>query len=159
MPAPAATEPVRLTRLWAEDAPLVASLHAQCFDKPWSAQGFRDMAETPACSGFLAWRDDRLAGFLLATIAGAEAEILTLAVAPDLRRRGIGALLLARLMEEAAARGAEAVFLEVGAANRAALRLYNRFGFREVGGRKSYYKSDRGAQDALIMRFDLPPSG
>ncbi|TCZ55290.1 GNAT family N-acetyltransferase [Roseicella aquatilis] len=99
------------------------------------------------------WRPE--AGFVLARAAGGEAEILTLAVLPAARRQGLGAALMAAALAGAAARGAEAMFLEVAAGNAAALPLYRGLGFAEVGRRRRYYPD--GA-DALVLRRDLRPA-
>ena len=85
-------------------------------------------------------------------VSGEQADVLTLAVAADRWGRGIGSGLLEALLAEAARRGATAVFLEVRADNARAQRLYSRYGFAEIGIRKSYYQPS-GA-DALVMRRD-----
>ena len=84
-------------------------------------------------------------------VAG-EAEILTLAVMPEARQRGIGVALLRAAMREAAARGASVMFLEVSTKNRPALTLYGRAGFRDMGRRSRYYSD---GVDAVVMRASL----
>jgi ribosomal-protein-alanine N-acetyltransferase len=91
-------------------------------------------------------------GMLLARVTADDAEILTMAVLPEKRRRGIGRTLLAAGMREAASRGASALFLEVSISNQAARDLYRAAGFAEVGRRPRYYSD--GA-DALVMRASL----
>lgn len=89
---------------------------------------------------------------------GPDAEVMTVGVSAPWRRRGIGAALLAALLEAARARGARRVFLEVRASDEGAQRLYGRAGFRAIGRRPGYYQPE-GA-DAVVMRLDLPaPSG
>ncbi|MFN8423420.1 MAG: ribosomal protein S18-alanine N-acetyltransferase [Anaerolineae bacterium] len=78
-----------------------------------------------------------------------EAHVMTLGVEPSWRNRGIGALLLARLVEIAVARGAAQLTLEVRTGNAPAIALYERFGFVEAGRRPRYY-ADTG-EDGLIM--------
>jgi len=90
---------------------------------------------------------------VLARTAAGEAEILTLAVAPHARGRGLGRALLDRAIAQAETQGAQALFLEVGADNPHALALYGALGFAKVGLRKRYY----GAGDALVLRLSLPP--
>lgn len=94
-------------------------------------------------------------GMVLARVAADEADILTIAVAPDARRRGLGRALLLAAMEEAARRGAKSMFLEVGVDNAAAAALYVSCGFTQVGRRRGYYA---GGGDALVMRAALKPS-
>jgi ribosomal-protein-alanine N-acetyltransferase len=81
---------------------------------------------------------------------------LTLAVAPEARRRGLGRALLDAGLAAAAASGAEAMFLEVAADNAAALALYAGAGFDRVGLRRGYYPRVAGsAADALTLRRAL----
>jgi len=81
-----------------------------------------------------------------------EAELLTLAVAPELWRGGIGAGLLAACEAGARAEGAARVFLEVAAGNIAARSLYDRAGFRQCGLRPGYYQRlDGSRDDAVVM--------
>src|SRR5947209_197660 len=103
----------------------------------------------PGAFGFI----DAAGGMVLARVAADEAEILTLAVLPDRRRRGLARALLERTMQAAARRGAGAMFLEVAEANRAARALYEGAGFVEVGRRRGYY---RGGGDALVLRAVIP---
>jgi len=93
------------------------------------------------------------AGFLVGRAVAGEAEVLTLAVAPEARRRGLGARLLSRFVYQARLRGAEAAFLEVAAGNAAAIWLYRAQGFTEAGRRREYFRhADGRGEDALVMR-------
>jgi ribosomal-protein-alanine N-acetyltransferase len=78
-----------------------------------------------------------------------ETHISTIATHPQLRRRGIGGLLLLAMLDDAAEIGASIATLEVRASNTAAQALYRKYGFEVVGSRRNYY-SDNG-EDALIM--------
>ncbi len=98
------------------------------------------------------------AGFLMSRIAADEAEILSVAVEPKARGRGLAGELLRHHLSRVAARGIARIFLEVGEDNTPALRLYRKAGFREVGKRPGYYPagiSAGGAVSALILRREL----
>ncbi|MEI6984946.1 MAG: GNAT family N-acetyltransferase [Rhodospirillaceae bacterium] len=95
------------------------------------------------------------AGFILCRAAGDEAEILTLAVLPEKRRRGLGYRLLADGLAGAAARGARTMFLEVAEDNIAALALYAGAGFIPVGRRPGYYISAGRSIAATVMARSL----
>ncbi len=130
----------------------LAALHAACFTapRPWSEAEFAALLDDPLV--FLLTEPE--AGFLLGRVVAGEAELLTLAVAPDLRRQGTGRRLVAGFLDEAARRGAESAFLEVAAPNAAARALYAAAGFAEVGRRRNYYRTpEGGAEDALILVF------
>ena len=135
----------------------LAELHAQAFTTPppWSAAAFAATLARPECFVL-----SEPGGFLLASAAAGEAEVLTLAVAPLARRQGIGRRLVAGFLAVATARGAGAALLEVAADNVAALALYHCAGFAEVGRRKGYYRTPEGqAIDAVVMTRALPLPG
>jgi ribosomal-protein-alanine N-acetyltransferase len=131
-------------------APL-AGLHAASFPDPWDAAAITALLATPGTFAF-----HHPDGFVLARIAGDEAEILTLAVMPAARGRGLGRALLQAAINHAQGQGAVTMFLEVGVDNPAALALYSGLGFTKVGGRKAYYAGGGGGGDALVLRLPLP---
>jgi [ribosomal protein S18]-alanine N-acetyltransferase len=115
----------------------MATLHARCFTdapRPWTAPEFAALLAEPTSLLCTA-----PGGFALGRLAADEAELLTLAVDPGSRRRGIGRRLVAALEAAARARGAEAVFLEVAEGNAAARALYAACRYAEVGRRPGYY--------------------
>jgi ribosomal-protein-alanine N-acetyltransferase len=130
----------------AGDPAFLARLHAACFTKGWDAQSLRDLF---AAGAFAFHNPD---GFILARAAGGEAEILTLAVVPAARRKGVGRALVRAAANHSQALGAAALFLEVGVDNSAALALYAGLGFTKVGARKAYYDGI----DAQLLRLSLP---
>ena len=102
------------------DLPAAAELHRACFpDDAWSGASLRDLLAAPGIAGWIAASPDCAGGsrgFLLARLAADEAEILTLCVAPDQRRRGTGYRLLEAAIRSLAALGAKRLFLEVAVA-------------------------------------------
>ena len=94
-----------------------------------------------------------VAGFLVAAVIAGQAEIESIAVAPDRQRRGIGRELLGAAMRELRARGVADVFLEVRASNTAAQGLYRAAGFAECGRRPAYYADP--VEDAVLLRLHL----
>jgi ribosomal-protein-alanine N-acetyltransferase len=143
---------VRLFDPASGDTARLAALHAACFADRWTAQAMADLLATPNCFAFS--NED---GFVMARVAGGEAEILTLAVNPPARRQGLGRVLVATAAAHAHALGASELFLEAGSGNAAARILYDRLGFRPVALRKGYYQGE----DALVLKaaLPLPPSG
>ncbi|MDI1328021.1 MAG: GNAT family N-acetyltransferase [Brevundimonas sp.] len=129
----------------------LAALHAEAFDAAWDAWAFESLLDQAGVH--LAEDPD---GFILMRTVADEAEILTLAVRPGARRRGLGAELVACGAADAAARGAMRLFLEVSEDNAAARALYARAGFLEVGRRPRYYaRADGSRRDALLLALDL----
>ncbi|HVP84639.1 MAG TPA: ribosomal protein S18-alanine N-acetyltransferase [Rhizomicrobium sp.] len=137
----------------------LAHLHKACFAESWDERALKDLVATGART-LLAEQDGRFAGFILFRTVSDESEILTLAVAPEARRSGMGRALVTQAAQQAARAGATRLFLEVGANNAAARALYAGLGFTPAGQRKGYY-STPGAppEDALILCLQLPLSG
>jgi ribosomal-protein-alanine N-acetyltransferase len=85
-----------------------------------------------------------------------EAEILTIALAPEARGHGHAGALLSRHLDALSRRGVRQVHLEVEEGNVPAIALYRRHGFRETGRRTGYYRKTDGARaSALTMALDL----
>lgn len=135
--------------------PDLAALHARCFatPRPWNAAEFAAFLADPLV--FLLVESD--AAFLLGRAVAGEAELLTLAVAPEARRRGLGRKLVDRFLYQARLRGAETALLEVADDNAAAGALYAAAGFVRAGRRRGYYSGPDGQErDALVLRRSLP---
>lgn len=81
-----------------------------------------------------------------------EVHIATIAVDPDYRRLKIGQKLLAAILKDALAMGAQHAFLEVRETNIAARSMYRRFGFQEVGKRPHYYSDSQ--EDGILMNLE-----
>ena len=79
------------------------------------------------------------------------AEIISLAVAPEKRRLGFGRDLVYSVIEKAKENGCKEVFLEVRKSNEAAIALYTSIGFHQVGERKNLYS--KPDEDGLIMQY------
>jgi [ribosomal protein S18]-alanine N-acetyltransferase len=153
-------ERMRLIRASEAEAPVMAAVHAQAFEKSWREDEFEDLLDGQGIYGFVAegGADTEGApwGVILCRAVAGEMEILTVGVATAARRRGVASALIAAALPVARELGAEQVFLEVAVDNEGAIALYERLGFVRSGLRKSYY--DRGAEgvmDALVMRLDL----
>lgn len=133
----------------------LAETHRAAFPahEAWSAAAFDQLLATGAA--VLVGNPD---AFLVGRITLDEAEILTLATNPAIRRKGHGRAVLTGFLGLAAASGAATVFLEVSEMNVAARALYLGAGFARAGSRRAYYRSPDGRHaDALILRRDLRP--
>lgn len=142
------------------DLRAVSSLHAKGFSRGWSDGEIAQLLARDGTFGKVARPIGKknVAGFILYTLVAGEGEILTVATAPEWRRYGIGEQLVKASLGHLNAERAEAMFLEVGDSNHAALALYKKLRFVEVGQRKNYYDATKGPQTgatALVMRRDL----
>ncbi len=137
----------------AEEEALVALEAAAFVGRSWGENSVRESFHVPGVAvlmagaqrgtpvGFLIWRD-----------LDGEAEILSLGVAPDAQRQGVGKALLAGLIDRVKSENTDRLFLEVDEGNAAACGLYQQAGFTRLGQRKSYY---RDGANAVMMQLVL----
>ena len=124
----------------------LANLHAKCFpQKPWGPNDFADLKKS-GCE-IIASQN----GFVVYRATCDEAEIITIGVAPDARRTGIGAAMLGIVEGDLKKQGVKHIFLEVAADNMPARALYKNNGYVEIGVRPKYYDGT----DAIMMRKDI----
>jgi [ribosomal protein S18]-alanine N-acetyltransferase len=140
------------------DAEPIARLHASSFYRGWPRDEFSaylaDPERTPAYIACDAKR--KIFGFMMLRHAAEEVELLTIAVDPKRRGKGIGAALLEAGLADLLMSPARRMFLEVAEDNRLAIALYRRRGFSEIGRRKGYYpRPDGGPATALVMARNL----
>lgn len=133
------------------DAEVLCAMHTQCFDKGWTAEMMRSAFSSPSATTLIMENAGTACGFIQAQAAAGEAEILTLCVLPMLRRHGLAMLLLDGLIADLKMRGIKKLFLEVAASNDAALGLYFRAGFHEIGRRRVYYANGDDAQTMALV--------
>jgi ribosomal-protein-alanine N-acetyltransferase len=139
-------------------AAAAAALHAACFPADaWSAAAIAGLLLDPHVAG-VALLDAEGAPEALALVraVAGEAEVLTLCVRPDRRRRGAGRRVLAAAEASALARGAAVLFLEVSHRNAPARALYAAAGYVRAGLRLRYYAD---GSDAILLRKSLVASG
>ena len=153
---PAPLEPVRW---W--DLPELVALERRLFaDDAWSeATWWGELAQSGS-RRYLLERDPTsgaVRGYAGIAVNGPDADVMTVAVAPDAQGHGVGGYLLAALVDAAAESGATQLLLEVRADNVPAQRLYARTGFERIAVRRGYYS---GGVDAWILRRrPLAPRG
>jgi ribosomal-protein-alanine N-acetyltransferase len=145
---------VKLRFATLDEAAILAALHATAFPpgEAWDAAAFRTLLGMEGVFGLAAE-----AGLILARVSADEAEILTLAVAPEHRRQGLGDALVETAVLHSAALGARRMFLEVGQENAPAQALYRGLGFAAAGRRPDYYGPGRHA--TLLRRSLVPAAG
>ena len=136
-------------RWW--DIPAVHAIETSIFmTDPWSVEQFWSELSQPTRRYFVAEIDGAIVGYAGSFVLTPEADVQTMGVAADQRGRGIGALLLTTLIEQAIQAQAAQLILEVRSDNGAAIAMYQRFGFERISSRPNYYAPD---VDALIMRL------
>lgn len=128
----------------------VAQLEKQCFSLPWSVQSIESELYNPLSVWLVAVEDGQVVGYVGSQAVIDEADMMNIAVLPEYRGHGIAAALIGALTDTLRERGVTALSLEVRASNLAAISLYRKLGFTQVGRRKNYYEKPK--EDAEIYR-------
>lgn len=137
-----------IRNMTAEDVGQVMEIERASFSKPWTENMFlRDLAQEIAVYR-VAVEEGRPVGYMGMYHVANEGHITNIAVLPAWRGRGVASALLRSFVELAQSRELAFLTLEVRAGNSGAIRLYEKFGFRQVGVRPKYYEY---TEDALLM--------
>lgn len=142
--------PVTIEPLHPDQVPAISAIEAASSAHPWSEALLAGEFSLPPESRtwLVALLDGEVVGFAGAMFVDDEAHVMNVAVAPAVRRRGVGRTLFAGLVADAVARGARHLTLEVRTSNEGARALYRRFGLAPAGVRRRYYPD---GEDALVL--------
>ncbi|HET6831788.1 MAG TPA: ribosomal protein S18-alanine N-acetyltransferase [Solirubrobacterales bacterium] len=143
---------VAFRRLTYADLPAVLSIERRSFPAPWSLAMFVLEVSKPSGVCLAAIAGDEIVGYLVCSRYADVFHLMNVAVDPELRRHGIAARMIQRMLDEAGRE--ERYTLEVRVSNHVAIAMYERLGFRRAGRRRRYY-SDNG-EDAMIMWLGEP---
>jgi ribosomal-protein-alanine N-acetyltransferase len=137
----------------AGDLDPVLEIERASFSSPWSRKMFEsDLLGNPFAFSFVVRHAGSIVGYVCFWIVFDELHLLNLAVAPNLRRSGIGEEMVRWALAFGWARGARRATLEVRVSNHPARRLYEKLGFKVFSVRKNYYSDP--LEDALLLRFN-----
>jgi ribosomal-protein-alanine N-acetyltransferase len=135
----------------------LAKLHAEGFFRGWTVADFQSYVrdtQTPiyvACDA-----KHRIAGFAMLRITGDECELMTIVVSKKFKGKRLSTALMQAMIEDLMMSPVTKMFLEVDEDNQPARKLYNRFGFTQIGERRGYYpRPDGKTATALVMKADL----
>lgn len=141
---------MKIIRMTANHATAVAALEQICFSSPWSENAIVHEVENPISCWLVAEDNDQVVGYVGSQYGFGEADMMNLAVSPQYRKQGIGQKLVQKLIEQLDGLSVKSLTLEVRQSNAAAVSLYEKMGFQQVGLRPNYYQKPREA--ALILR-------
>jgi len=136
-----------------DDVPKIAELERVCFSDPWSEKSIASELNNRLSFWLVAEVDGEIAGYVGSQSVLDSADVMNIAVAPDHRRKGIGRLLIEKLISALEKRDIHFLLLEVRVSNFPAIALYEKLGFQQVGRRPKYYHNPR--EDALILRKEF----
>ena len=143
---------VTFRRIAYGDLPAVLSIERRSFPAPWALAMFVLEVSKPSGVCIAAVAGDEIIGYLVCSRYADVFHLMNVAVDPDLRRLGVAARMVERMLDEAGRD--ERYTLEVRVSNHAAIAMYEKLGFRRAGRRRRYY-SDNG-EDAMIMWLGEP---
>jgi [ribosomal protein S18]-alanine N-acetyltransferase len=154
-PSEAERNAVILTPMTPEHLDAVLAIEATAYSHPWSRGNFRDSIN-PLFQAQCLWLRDELIGYFLAMKGFEETHLLNITVAPARQGQGWGHMMLDALSLWSRSEGAQWLWLEVRQSNQRALRVYERYGFKQISVRKDYYPADRQQREhAVVMSLQL----
>jgi ribosomal-protein-alanine N-acetyltransferase len=118
----------------------------------YSLAELRYYLEHPKSIARVAERQGRVIGFAVGRTDNKTGHVVTLDVLPEERHNGVGSSLMEALHTEFRGRRAVMSYLEVGMENGAAVRFYEKLGYRVLENIPGYYG---GRQDAYRMTRPL----
>ena len=152
-------EGLTIRNMTKEDVMQVQSVASRCFSTPWPSESFEYELSNKDAILKVAVANTSIAGYICLRTLLDITHVLDIAVIPRMRRAGIGSLLMNGALQELKTlrQDVTIVTLEVRESNIAAIGLYEKFGFKEIGRRKGYYR--KPVEDALIMELDITATG
>ncbi|MBQ7817864.1 MAG: ribosomal protein S18-alanine N-acetyltransferase [Oscillospiraceae bacterium] len=141
---------IEIIQMQSVHAPQVAALEKQCFSEPWSENSIAGELSNPLSLWLVALDGDCVAGYVGSQSVMGETDMMNIAVSPKYRRQGVAEALIEELVRQLQEKGNHCLTLEVRVSNDAAVKLYEKLGFTQIGRRPNYYRSPK--EDALILR-------
>lgn len=134
--------PLKFSQIKVEDLPQIMAIEQQIYPNPWSVTVMQDCIQAgyQCIKAHTHEQPDEIACYALMMIGFEESNILNIGVNPIYQRQGIASQLLQRLLLISRINHAKHMWLEVRANNQAAINLYQKFEFKQIGLRKNYYK-------------------
>lgn len=136
------------------DIDRIILIEREIFLFPWSPGNFSDSIKAGHVCQVLE-QDDTLMGYGIMMRSPEEAHVLTLGIAADWQKKGLGKKLLQHFIEYAKEQAVKSIFLDVRESNHGAAQLYKLMGFHQIATRKGYYPAMCGREDALVMQLKL----
>ena len=136
------------------DLDRIILIEREIFLFPWSPGNFSDSID----AGYLCQvmeQADTIVGYGIMMMSPDEAHILTLGIAANWQKKGLGKKLLQHLIQSARDMNAKSILLDVRESNLGAAQLYQQMGFQQIATRKGYYPAMCGREDARVMQLLL----
>ncbi len=143
-----------IREMTASDIAAVFAIDCQTNDFPWTKTLFEQaLASTKKTT--VVEEQGEVVGFCIVSYVVGEAELLNICIATNQQGKKLGKKLLESALDQAKQSENHEMYLEVRASNVAALALYEKHDFNEIGRRKDYYPMKGGREDAILMARSL----
>lgn len=142
----------KITALTPADIKGIAEIEKECFSEPWSENAIKEAFDY-GTAFFVAKSEGSVIGYVGVKKILDEADIANVAVTKNARKCGVGASLIKAVSNWAKEEGVKKVSLEVRMTNSAAISLYKKHNYKEVGRRKNFYRNP--TEDALILTYEV----
>ena len=142
---------ITIEKMSASHTAKLALIEKECFSTPWSENALKEELENNYARFLVAVCEGEISGYIGAHNILGEVYITNVAVAKKYRRKGIGEKLIKNLVSLCESENAEFITLEVRESNTAAISLYKKMNFKEVGKRKNFYENPK--EDAILMTY------
>ena len=143
-----------IRKMQRSDVDSVYEIENQAFFEPWSKKNLiKDLEKNTFLNHFVYEVDGTIVGFYISSHVLDEVEIFSIAVDKDYQNQKIGSKLLDHLMAWSRENNKKKIWLEVSTKNHAAIKLYEKFGFKVTGLRKNYYQ--KLGEDAYNMLKEI----
>ena len=145
---------LKMRQMQDADLARIMEIETLVYPFPWTLPLFKDCLRVGYTAEIIAL--EQIIAYGLMSIAASEAQILNVSVHPKWQGSGHGRQMLERLLDIANQKGVQSVFLEVRVSNQAAIHLYDKIGFKQIGVRRAYYRNgDKGREDALVLAMKM----
>ncbi len=147
---------VQIRWLIRRDMQEVLRIESASFEFPWTDEDFLCCLRQRNCIGMVAEHDHKIVGFMIYELHKSRLQILNFAVAPEVRRHGVGKQMVLRLVDKLSQQRRNEIMLECRERNLDGQLFFRNQGFRAISVLRSHY--DDTCEDAYIMQFRLDAS-
>lgn len=133
-----------------DDLDKVLELEKVLFSDPWTYENYLyELNDNPYSNLYIIKKDQDIIGYAGLWVLFEQGQITTIGINPKYQKQGYGKILLEYLINQAKAKEAETISLEVRVSNDTAIALYEKYGFITINIRKAYYQDNY--EDAYLM--------
>ena len=132
----------------------VMAIEEQSYEFPWTQGIFNDCLDNHYTATVYEQKN-RILAYSVSQYIVDECHLLNLCVRDEARGQGLGSKMIQYLVNHARQKDMGSIFLEVRITNAAAIHLYDKLGFNEIGLRRGYYPDNDGREDALVLAYEI----